>query len=684
MFRRLSAVGQRRQSGFATPSLRSCRRWYSTPVGSGVVSTDRFKIPKTEPIGVTLSAKEVEELNIEQDHIRNFSIIAHIDHGKTTLSDAILRRTGVLPADGAVGTYMDKLDVERERGITVKAQTASMFVKLPPEEGRETSETFLLNLIDTPGHVDFSYEVSRSLSASDGAVLLVDCTQGVEAQTMANLYMAMEHNLTIIPALSKLDAALHAGQIEQVLLGVEEATGEEASSILFTSARQKLGIEALLKKVIASVKPPQGNRAGVLRALIFDAWTAPVIDRKGNEEPGGVVCLCRICDGSVQKDDIVSFFHNKKKYQVKEVGIMYPERMRTKVLRCGQVGYIHLSVGTRADAQIGDTITTAKEVENIEAIPGFKIVKPVVFAGFFPGDGQRFSDLEEAAKALIVNDPSVTVKRMACPALGAGLQLGFLGMLHMSVFQDRLLQEHQSEVLVTPAQVAYKYTDKQGNMHDLSVYAFKQKHEGAVTYHEPFVNVTVVLPSKHYGDVSAMAMNKYRSIELDQKMVDAERIMVRFKMPLAEMISGFFTDIKSTTHGYGHLEYDDPFYEEADLVKLDIMVNKKPIEALSLICNREFASRLGKQICTVLKENIPAKVTELPIQACVGGKIVARETLGKIKSDVTAKLHAADPSRYAKKLGIQKKQQDTIRRNLGDVTIDQSTLQAAMGARVLK
>lgn len=644
-----------------------------------------FKIPKTQQMGCPRTPEALVRLtHFPRERIRNFSIIAHIDHGKTTLSDAILRRTGVLLADGAVGTYMDKLSVEKERGITIKAQSCSMFVTYQGEE-------YLLNLIDTPGHVDFQYEVSRSLGASEGAVLLVDASQGIEAQTMANFYLAMEANLTIVPALTKLDTILGDEPIENALRQIEDATGLLSREVILTSARQKAGVEAVLEAVITRVPPPEGkvstkmphvSQAGTLtqssgevplRALLFDCWHRT--DQRFGE---GVMCLVRVVDGEVSVKTPACFLHSKKRYQVKEVGIMHPEPCTVGALSAGMVGYLFLCELTRADVAIGDTIASTFAVD---PIPGFKLVKPVVFAGFFPDEGEQVSSLREAVDKLRITDPSVTISLLECPALGSGLQLGFLGMLHMSVFQERLFAEFDKKVLVTPAQVQYRYQDKEGTEHDLTVYNWKWPHEGALIYKEPYVKATIVCLNEHFGAINSEALMNYRAEQLDMKPVDGTRMSIRYKMPMAELARGFFDKLKSISHGYASLDYDEPVYEEVDLVKVDVIINKARLSALSTICPRQDSQAVGRRIVASLKTNLTRSSVDLPIQALVGNKIIARETVGAYRKDVCAKIHAGDISRKQKKWADQKKGKDRLaRRSVGTVQLDQDVIAEAMGA----
>ena len=663
---------------FSTTSTGACCiRFQSSSTGADdggsrndmpVETTMASRIPPTQPMGVSRDSWNIANLGgFPIAKIRNFSIIAHVDHGKTTLSDSILRRVGVLDSQGAVGTYMDKLSVERERGITIKAQTCSMLVRCPRSE-----ETYLLNLIDTPGHADFQYEVSRSLAASEGAALLVDATQGVEAQTLANFFLAVEQGLTLVPVLSKLDCVLHEETVEKVASQIEDSTGLLRSEMIWTAARRKLGVEAVLQAVIDRVPAPKGDLSAPFRGLLFDAWT----DKVNGED--GITCLVRVLDGGVSCNDVVTFLHSKKRYQVKFVGVLFPENTAVKRLTGGMVGCVFFEGVTRVEVNVGDTMA---ESAALEAVPGFKVVKPVIFACFYPDDGDSFMGFQKCVDSVRVSDPSVTASSTECPALGAGMQLGFLGLLHMQVFQERLFHEYGRKVLVTPPQVQYMYKDKLGAAYPLSVASWKWKHDGAEGYLEPVVTVTVVCATEHYGAISQASVRHYRGIELDMRQLDGSRVAVRLRMPLADLARGFIVHIKSISHGYAHLEYDEPDYEEADLVKIDIVINKAKVSALSTICTREEASIVGKRIVSVLRESLERSSVDLPIQAFVMGKCVARETIGALKKDVCAKIHAGDPTRKQKKLADQKKGKERMaRRQVGTVHIDQDIIAKAIGA----
>ncbi|KPI86175.1 Translation factor GUF1 -like mitochondrial [Leptomonas seymouri] len=736
-------------------------------------------------------------------NIRNVSVVAHVDHGKTTLSDAMLRFANLLPPDGATGTFTDRLQVEKDRGITIKAQTCSVLLT-----HCGTGAQYLINLIDTPGHVDFQYEVSRSLCASEGVALLVDVRQGVEAQTMAQFYAALEHDLTILPVLTKMDSVLNDAQVEKTLLQLEDSTGLLIREVVLTSAKSKAGIEQLFQQIIDKVPPPSG-RIGFsdmkqlpvmhpdsaerkqaekdlvpLRALLFDCWTAESSGMSGSDDSvcgatsastraasantslpsssslaargsstssaaaggqslstGGIYGLVRIVDGTVTPGTNVTFFHSKMKHEVREVGIIHPTLHPTAALTTGMVGYVFFPGLTKNDVLIGDTLCTlptrrhtlkasaaneqgshsnkqsdsAPEEEHsgaaskssgapttagssgsasayndsytVEPIPGFKTVQPVVFAGFYPDEGDFFTQLRDAVDLLCVNDPSVTVETLQCPALGPGLQLGFLGFLHMQVFKERLLMEFGQAVLVTPPQVQYMYVEQNCDPQNkqlhkpVSISNWRWPHEGVGAYLEPVVTATVLTPSEHFKEINSAALSAYRGEMEDMRVIDDSRTVVRYRMPLADLARGFFSVVKSTSHGYATLEYDEPAYIVADLVKMDIVINKARISALSTICLRQEANTQARRILSSLKENLQRSTVDLPLQALIGSRIIARETIKAYRKDVTAKIHAGDISRKQKKWNDQKKGKERMaRRSVGTVTLDQSVLAAAMGA----
>lgn len=714
------------------------------------------------------------------ERIRNVSIVAHVDHGKTTLTDALLRRAGLLPADGATGTFTDRLAVERDRGITVKAQTCSLFLSAPRRSGEGGRDVYLINLIDTPGHVDFQYEVSRSLSASEGALLLVDVSQGVEAQTMAQFHTSLEHDLAIVPVLTKMDQVLSDDVVDRALAQLEDSTGLLRQEVVMTSAKHKKGMEAVFQAIIDHVPAPatspdagpsgKEGRQGFselcqlppmrpdseerkaaeaslvpLRALLFDCWTAessgmtraagpgheggapspsfssaspPPLGKEGSSLKGavvdaspqrdGVYCLVRVISGTATPGTRVTFFHSNGRHEVREVGILHPSLYPTAALTAGMVGYLFFPRLKRADIVIGDTLCTLPTKRHflakgdhrgdtadrpfaVHPVPGFRRIQPVVFAGFYPDEGKYVSQLRDAVDLLCVNDPSVTVESIQCQALGSGLQLGFLGLLHMQVFQERLRAEFDQTVLVTPPQVQYMGVEVGADPADpqqrkpLSVSNWRWPHEGIATYLEPFVMATVVTPKDYFNAINAAALSQFRGEQTDMRVVDDARVLARYHMPLADLARGFASAVKSFSHGYATLDYDIAEYVPADLVKVDIAINKARLSALSLICPRHEANAQGRRILSSLKENLTRSSVDLPLQALVGKKIIARDTVKAYRKDVTAKIHAGDISRKRKKWDDQRKGKERMaRRSFGTVVLDQSVLAAAMGASTVK
>ncbi|RHW69381.1 Translation factor GUF1 [Trypanosoma brucei equiperdum] len=658
-------------------------------------------------------------------NIRNVAVVAHVDHGKTTLSDVLLRRTGVLKGSVNAGAYTDRLLVERERGITVKSQTCSMFLKYGGSE-------FLLNLIDTPGHVDFQYEVSRSVRAAQAVLLLVDVAQGIEAQTMSHFHMALDQGLAIIPVFTKMDCVLNDTTVDAALQQLEDSTGLLRSEVVFTSAKEQLGVEALLQAIIERVPSPSGaiglsdvcqlppllpgSTARVameaemvpLRAILLDSWTrecggglyrppsktssALSGNVKIDEDKDTVTCLVSVIDGTLTARTNILLYHSQKRYEAREVGVIHPELRPTGALTVGMVGYVVFTRVQREDFSVGETLYTLPTRKftrgGIAPVPGFRRVHPVVFAGFYPDEGEYVTQLREAVEKLRMNDPAVTVEPLECQALGSGLQLGFLGVLHMQIFQERLLTEFGQRVLVTPPVVQYKYREAAGGDDQppkpLSVHTWRWLHEGVSCYMEPHVTATVVTPSEYAQIIDGEAQRHYRGKQLDMRVMDDARVLLRYKMPLADMVRGFFTFVKSQSHGYASLEYDELVYEEADLVRVDIVVQKARISALAVICPRHEAPSVGKRIVASLKSNLTRTAVDIPLQALVGNKVVARETVRAYRKDVTAKIHAGDISRKQKKWNDQKRGKERMaRRTVGGVTLDQSVLAAAMGATAL-
>lgn len=582
--------------------------------------------------------------------IRNFSIIAHIDHGKSTLSDRLLEVTGTISERQKKDQFLDKLQVERERGITVKAQTASMFYE-------HKGDTYLLNLIDTPGHVDFSYEVSRSLHACQGAVLLVDATQGVEAQTIANFYLAFEQNLAIIPVINKIDMA--ASDVERTKHQMVKLFDFKPEDILLVSAKTGIGIHELLQSVIKHIPAPEGDSQLPLKSLLFDSWF---------DEYRGVVCLLAIKDGIIKKGDQITLAQTKSNYEVLELGLMYPNETPTNVLYAGQVGYLMTGMKTIHEARIGDTIYLTNQP--VPPFPGFKPAKPMVFAGIFPVDSDEFTVLSEAIEKLTLNDASVSVEKKSSPALGLGFRCGFLGLLHMDVFKQRLEQEYGMNVIATAPSVRYqiKLEHKDQLLTIESPSDFPEPHQ-IKTIFEPVISATIITPKQYLGNIIKLCEEK-RGIQESMTFMDEDRIILRYKLPLNEVAIDFYDQLKSLSSGYASLDYEESGYEPADLVKMDILINKKPVDALSLIVHTDKAYYIGRDLVERLKKAIPRQLFEIAIQAAIGAKIIARASVSALRKDVIAKCYGGDITRKRKLLEKQKEGKKRMK-SVGNVEIPQ-------------
>jgi elongation factor 4 len=582
--------------------------------------------------------------------IRNFSIIAHIDHGKSTLSDRLLETTGTLSTRQKKDQFLDKLQVERERGITVKAQTASMFYEY---EGT----TYLLNLIDTPGHVDFSYEVSRSLYACQGAVLLVDASQGVEAQTIANFYLAFEQNLTIIPVINKID--IMGADVERCKHQMSKLFDFNESDIILASAKSGAGIHEILQSVINLIPAPVGNDQASLKALLFDSWF---------DSYRGVVCLIAVKDGIIKKGDMVTLAHDNITYEVLEIGLMYPNETPCDALYAGQVGYLITGMKTIHEARIGDTIFLAKHP--VTPFPGFKPAKPMVFAGIYPVDSEDFDLLRDAIEKLMLNDASITIEKKTSPALGLGFRCGFLGLLHMDVFKQRLEQEYGLSVIATAPSVRYqvqmKHTDEIINIESPS--DFPEAHE-IETIYEPIIKATIITPHRYIGNIMELCEDK-RGIQEDLSYMDEDRAILKYTLPLNEVAIDFYDQLKSLSSGYASLDYEEAGYTPAKLVKMDILLNKKPVDALSCIVHVDKAYYIGRDLTEKLRKAIPRQLFEIVIQAAIGAKIIARSSIAPLRKDVTAKCYGGDITRKRKLLEKQKEGKRKMKQ-VGNVEVPQ-------------
>jgi len=591
-------------------------------------------------------------------HIRNFSIIAHIDHGKSTLADRILQITGALTDREARAQFLDKMDLERERGITIKAQT----VKL--NYTAKNGETYQLNLIDTPGHVDFSYEVSRSLQACEGAILVVDATQGVEAQTLANVYMAIENDLEIVVILNKID--LPSADVEGRAQEVEDVVGLDATDAIACSAKTGEGVLDILEAVVRRVPPPKGRRDESLRALVFDSWYDPY---------RGAVVMVRVIDGQLKKGEKIRFMATGRDYEITEVGVFTPHLVPQKLIDTGEVGFFAASIKSVQDTKVGDTVTTAVHPAT-EPLPGFKDVKPMVFAGIFPSDSADYETLRDALSKLNMNDAAFVFEPDTSEALGFGFRCGFLGLLHMEIIQERLEREYDLDLVTTAPSVVYKVHLQTGEEIDIENPS-KMPDPGQLDrIEEPIYLVTIHVPSAHVGAVIKLCEER-RGLQKGIQYVTEERVIVTYHMPLGEVLFDFHDKLKSATRGYASMDYEYEGYQEADLIKLDMLVNGDPLDALSVIVHRDQADFRGRALAVKLKEIVPRQQYEVAIQAAIGAKIIARTNVRALRKDVTSKCYGGDISRKRKLLEKQKEGKKRMKR-VGRVEIPQDAFLAIL------
>ncbi len=573
-------------------------------------------------------------MDSRQSRIRNFCIIAHIDHGKSTLADRLIEKTGTVSKREMNEQLLDSMDIERERGITIKLTPTRMFYNYKGEE-------YTLNLIDTPGHVDFTYEVSRSLAACEGAILIVDASQGVEAQTIANTYLALDNNLELMPVLNKID--LPSANIEKCKKEIEDVIGLPADDVPCISAKEGINIEDVLNQIIEKIPCPNGDEDKPLKALIFDSYY---------DNFKGAICFVRVFDGSVTIGSKIFMMKTGKVYEVTEVGVFTPSMKSIQILQAGDVGYICASIKNLSDTKVGDTITDANNpTEN--ALPGYKEVQPVVFSGIFPIDGSRYGDLKDALEKLKLNDASLNFTPETSIALGFGFRCGFLGLLHMEIITERLEREFDLEIITTAPSVSYRVYKTDGEMIEVSNPSMLPKISEIDRIEEPMIKLNVYTPPEYVGAIMELCQDK-RGEFIDMQYIEKTRVVMKYHMPLGEMIYDFFDSLKSRTRGYASLDYEVYGFQVSDLVKLDIMLNGETCDALSLITHRDKAYQRGRQIAEKLKKIIPRQLFEIPIQACVGGKIIARETVSAMRKDVLAKCYGGDISRKRKLLEKQK------------------------------
>ena len=595
---------------------------------------------------------------IPQERVRNFSIIAHIDHGKSTLADRIMCATGAIEDRKMRDQFLDSMDLERERGITIKSQTVCLDYKA------KNGLLYRLNLIDTPGHVDFSYEVSRSLKACEGALLIIDASQGVEAQTLANTFLAIEHDLELIPVVNKID--LDSAEPERVLAEVEDGIGLEIDNAILASAKTGQGIDDLLETIVEFVPAPKGNSEAPLKALIFDSWY---------DAYRGVIALVRVFEGQLSSRDRLLMMASEREVDVEELGAFRPEATPTKTLRAGEVGYLITGIKEIEEVRVGDTITHARAPTD-EAIPGFITMQPMVFAGMYPVESESFADLREAFGKLSLNDPSFSWVPETSDALGFGFRCGFLGLLHMEIVQERLEREHGMEIITTAPNVVYKVILKDGE--EVLVENPKDLPSAQDVDHiqEPMVRATITLPAEYLGAILKLCNDK-RGIQESMQYISSTRVQIPFILPLAEIVYDFFDKLKSVSRGYASLDYELTGFQRAPLVRLDVLLNGKRVDALSLIVHTERAYNRGRALVKKMRELIPRQMYEVAIQAAIGSRVIARETVKAFRKNVTAKCYGGDISRKRKLLERQKEGKKRMK-HVGNIELPQDAFLAIL------
>lgn len=595
---------------------------------------------------------------MDSNLIRNFSIIAHIDHGKSTLADRILQLTHAVSERDMEAQLLDNMDLERERGITIKSHAVRLDYKA--KDGKD----YVLNLIDTPGHVDFSYEVSRSLSACEGALLVVDASQGVEAQTLANTYLAIENDLELIPVLNKID--LPSAEPDRIKEQIENIIGLDASEAVETSAKTGLGVENVLEAIVEKIPPPKGDINAPLKALIFDSWY---------DSYRGVIVLFRVIEGTIKKGTKIKFFNTGREYLVETIGVNRPAPTPIGSLSVGEVGFLTASIKTVADVQIGDTITeAARPVET--PFPGFKEVKPMVFAGLYPTDSAQYEDLRDAMDKLRLNDASFFYEPESSTALGFGFRCGFLGLLHMEIIQERLEREFNLDLITTAPGVRYRVTTTNGTVVEVDSPSKMPETGKIAMIEEPFIEATILTNDAYLGGILPL-LDEKRGVQKKFEYITESRVILVYELPLNEIVLDFYDRLKSVSKGYASLDYHFSDYQESNLVKLDVLVSGEPVDALSLVLHRATAEAKGKLITAKMKELIPRQMFEVPIQAAIGSKIIARETVKAMGKNVTAKCYGGDISRKRKLLEKQKEGKKRMKK-VGRVEIPQEAFLAVL------
>ena len=593
-----------------------------------------------------------------QSKIRNFSIVAHIDHVKSTLADRLLEKTGTLTQREMEEQVLDNMELERERGITIKSQAARLIYK------REDGEEYILNLIDTPGHVDFTYEVSRSLAACEGAILVVDAAQGIEAQTLANCYLALDNDLEIAPVINKID--LPSARPDEVKQEIEDVIGIEAEDAPMISAKTGLNVEDVLETIVEKIPAPNGDEDAPLKALIFDSYY---------DSYKGVVCYVRIIDGKVKPGTKVKLMATNKVYDITEVGVFTPKLMPISELSAGDVGYITASIKNVADARVGDTVTEANR-PTAEALPGYKKAVPMVYSGIYPVDGAKYDELKEALEKLQINDAALDFEPETSIALGFGFRCGFLGLLHMEIIQERIEREFNLDIITTAPSVVYKVTKTNGETIELTNPTNLPEPTEIDYMEEPIVKASIIAPTDYVGAIMDLCQER-RGIYIDMEYLETTRVAINYEIPLNEIVYDFFDTLKSRTRGYASFDYEFKGYTTTELVKLDILLNGDVVDALSMIVPKERAYHKGRGIAEKLKEIIPRQMFEVPIQAAVGSKVIARETVKAMRKDVLAKCYGGDISRKKKLLEKQKEGKKRMRQ-VGSVEVPQEAFMAVL------
>jgi len=583
--------------------------------------------------------------------IRNFSIIAHIDHGKSTLADRILEFTGAVSKREMKEQFLDKMDIERERGITIKAQTVRL--KYKADDG----QIYELNLIDTPGHVDFSYEVSRSLAACEGALLVVDASQGVEAQTLANVYLAIENDLEIIPVLNKID--LPSADPERVKKEIEEIIGLDTEGIILASAKEGIGTKEILEAIVKRIPPPKGDPKKPLKALIFDSWF---------DHYQGTVAMIRVVDGEIYPGQKIKMMSTGKKYEVSKVGVFTPHTVETSKLGVGEVGFLTASIKSVRDTQIGDTITDADNPAK-EPLPGFKPAKAMVFCGLYPIESAQYDQLKDAVERLWLNDPAFTYEPETSAALGFGFRCGFLGLLHMEIVQERLEREYGLSLITTAPSVSYEVTLTDGSVIYIQNPAQMPRPDKISKIAEPYVRMEIYVPKEFVGGIMSLCDEK-RGQQVDMRYITTDRVQLIYEIPFNEIVLDFYDRLKSISRGYASMDYEFLGYKESKLVKLDVLINKQPVDALSIIVHKDKAYYRGRELVSRLRKVIPRQLYEVVIQAAIGSKVLARERVAPLRKDVTAKCYGGDITRKRKLLEKQKEGKKRMKQ-VGRVEIPQ-------------